>query len=65
MHLWGTDTGYHGALPEDLGQQLRAPAAVPGGAFRAAALGFAAGAAVTRHGRLATWGWSGYQQEVC
>lgn len=64
LHLWGTDTGYHGVVPEGLGQQLRTPTAVPGGAFEALSLGFAAAAAVTRHSRLATWGWAGYVQEV-
>ena len=64
LHIWGTDTGFHGTLTEELGQQARAPTPVGRGSFRTLAVGFAAAAAVTRHGRLATWGWSGYAQEV-
>lgn len=62
--LWGTDTSFHGALTDRLGQQARAPTPVGSGSFRSLAVGFAAAAAVTPHDRLATWGWSGYAQEV-
>ena len=63
-----------GTLPERLepmegafkfAPQYREPSVVKAPPLASMSLGFAAGAGVSMHGRLLTWGWSGYATEVC
>jgi hypothetical protein len=64
LHMWGTDAQIKGVLPEMLGQQVRKPTLLPGPVFERLSIGFQAAAAVTPHGNLYTWGWSGSDSEV-
>lgn len=72
--MWGTDTMSCGVLPDrqepvegafEFSAQYREPTVVKAPPLSQVSNGFAAGAGVTTHGRLATWGWSGYANEVC
>lgn len=72
--LWGTDTMSSGILPErkepvdgafKFSPQYREPTVVKAPPLSQVSMGFGAGAGVTRNGRLTTWGWSGYSNEVC
>jgi alpha-tubulin suppressor-like RCC1 family protein len=71
--MWGTDNMSGGMLPEmqepmerafQFSPQYRTPTAVKAPLLSHVSVGFGAAAGVTMHGRLATWGWSGYANEV-
>lgn len=57
--MWGTDANNRGVFASAKAMQLRRPTLIESAAFKQVHAGFESMAAITQHGRLVSWGWSG------